>query len=111
MHNQMHLKKAIQTPKSREIIKNKTVLAPVIDFKKNKKENDDENKFSFGGKVREKSNHKFRFYLGINIYSVYQSVCLSVSNKSQKRWTDQTQIFVKTYISPETFFILKDDKT
>jgi len=71
----MHLKKAIQTPKSREIIKNKTVLAPVIDFKKNKKENDDENKFSFGGKVREKSNHKLRFYLGINIYSVWVSVC------------------------------------
>lgn len=70
MHNQMHLKKAIQTPKSREIIKNKTVLAPVIDFKKNKKENEDENKFSFGGKVRDKSNYKFRFYL-VSIYSLF----------------------------------------
>ena len=52
MHNQMHLKKATQTPKSREITKNKTVLAPVIDFnKKNKKDTDDESKFSFTGKV------------------------------------------------------------
>ena len=38
----MHLKKAIVTPKSRELsLKNKAVLAPVMDFnKKNKKEED-----------------------------------------------------------------------
>lgn len=42
MHNQIQLKKAIQTPKTRELsLKNKAVLAPVMDFnKKNKKEDD-----------------------------------------------------------------------
>jgi len=42
MQNQMHLKKATVTPKSRELsLKNKAVLAPVMDFnKKNKKEDE-----------------------------------------------------------------------
>jgi len=46
MQNQMHLKKAVQTPKSRELSLKKAVLAPVMDFnKKNKK--DDDSKFPF----------------------------------------------------------------
>ena len=48
MQNQMHLKKAIVTPKSRELsLKNKAVLAPVMDFnKKNKKEDESFSKVS-----------------------------------------------------------------
>ena len=51
MQNQMHLKKAVQTPKSRELSLKKAVLAPVMDFnKKNKK--DDDSKFPFIAKVK-----------------------------------------------------------
>ena len=63
MQNQMHLKKATHTPKSRELsLKNKAVLAPVMDFKKNKKEDDD--KFSFSAKVRNlDTNTKILYWL------------------------------------------------
>ena len=49
MQNQMQLKKAVQTPKSRELSLKKAVLAPVMDFNKKNKKDDD--KFPFISKV------------------------------------------------------------
>ena len=49
MQNQMQLKKAVQTPKSREL--KKAVLAPVMDFNKKNKKEEDESKFAFTSKV------------------------------------------------------------